>query len=154
MTTRAHFNVLSPAKCRAVLQRHHVGRLAFFNAGTVDIEPIGFVARGDWIFFRSAYGAKLEALAHNPYAAFEVDEVQSRTSWASVVAHGTIYMLPPDGAPIERRAFASALAALRRVAPETLTKDDPTPERDRVYGLHVDRVSGRAARPGKSRRTS
>lgn len=122
------------------------------NAGAVDIEPIGYVARGEWILFRSAYGAKLEALAHNPWAAFEVDEVKGPANWESVVAHGTIYMLPEDGAPIERREFARALAALRRVAPKTLTTDDPTPDRDIVYGLHIDRLSGRTGQPASAPR--
>lgn len=152
MVTQPQFLILSPADCRAVLERHHVGRLAFLNAGVVDIEPISFVARGEWILFRSAYGAKLEALAHSPWAAFEVDDVRGPANWVSVVAHGTIYMLPADGAPIERREFARALAALRRVAPETLTKDDPTPYRDTLFGLHVDRISGRTAQPGSAPR--
>ena len=147
MTTRPRFLILEPAVCRRVLARNRVGRLAFLNQGSVDIEPIAYVARGDWIFFRSAYGAKLEALAHNPFAAFEVDEVKGPASWTSVVAHGTIYMLPPDGAPIERREFARALAALRRLSPDALTDADPTPYRDTVYGLHVDRVAGRMAQP-------
>ena len=151
-TTRPQFLILSPAECRLELRRHYVGRLAYLNAGSVDIEPIGFVARGDWIFFRSAYGSKLEALAHNPFAAFEVDEARGPADWVSVVAHGTIYMLPPDGAPIERREFARAVAALRRVAPETLSAGDPTPQRDTVYGLHIDRISGRTGQPASAPR--
>jgi nitroimidazol reductase NimA-like FMN-containing flavoprotein (pyridoxamine 5'-phosphate oxidase superfamily) len=149
MTTHPQFLILTAAECRSLLERNHVGRLAFLNQGSVDIEPISYVARGDWLFFRSAYGAKLEAVSHNPYAAFEIDEVKGPSKWMSVVAHGTIYMLPSDGAPVERRAFSRALAALRRVAPETLTPDDPTPYRDTVYGLHVDRISGRMARQGQ-----
>ena len=147
MTTHPQFLVLTAAECRSFLERNHVGRMAFLNEGSVDIEPISYVARGDWIFFRSAYGAKLEALSHNPYAAFEVDEVKGPTQWMSVVAHGTIYLLPADGGPVEKREFARAVASLRRVAPETLTDRDPTPYRDTVYGLHVDRVSGRTAQP-------
>jgi nitroimidazol reductase NimA-like FMN-containing flavoprotein (pyridoxamine 5'-phosphate oxidase superfamily) len=153
MTTRTQFLVLTPADCRKVLARNRVGRLAFLNRGVVDIEPIGYVWNDDWLFFRSAYGAKLEALAHNPFAAFEVDEIRSGTSWASVVAHGTIYMLPADGAPIEQREFARALAALRKAAPGTLAPGDPTPQRDTVYGLHVDRLSGRAAQPARAPRS-
>lgn len=152
MTTRPQFLILSPAECRAVLERHHVGRLAFLNAGAVDIEPIGYVARGEWIFFRSAYGAKLEALSHNPWAAFEVDDVKGPANWVSVVAHGTIYLLPEDGGPVERREFARAVASLRRVSPEVLTSDDPTPYRDTVYGLHIDRISGRTGQPASAPR--
>ena len=147
MTRRPEFLVLSPEDCRKVLERNHVGRLAFVNGPSVDIEPIGYVTSGNWIFFRSAYGAKLEALSHNPFAAFEVDQIASPTSWVSVVAHGTIYLVPPDGGPVEQREHAKAVAALRQVSPAALTSDDPTPAREIVYGLHIDSLAGRMAQP-------
>jgi nitroimidazol reductase NimA-like FMN-containing flavoprotein (pyridoxamine 5'-phosphate oxidase superfamily) len=152
MTTRPEFLVLTSEECRNVLERNRVGRLAFVNGSSVDIEPIGYVSSGDWIFFRSAYGAKLEALSHNPFAAFEVDHVAGPTDWVSVVVHGTIYMLPPDGGPIEKREFARAVAALRKVMPTAFTDDDPTPYRENVYGLHIDRLSGRMAQPAGAER--
>ena len=145
MTKAPQFYVLTPADCAEVLQRNHIGRLAFMNREIVDIEPIGYVAQGGWIFLRSAYGTKLEALVHNPYVAFEVDEVRSPLDWRSVVAHGTIYMLPSDGAPLEQHEYNRAVDALRGAMPEALTERDPVPERQIVYGLHVDRVDGRMA---------
>jgi uncharacterized protein len=145
MTKAPQFFVLTPADCAGVLERNHIGRLAFMNSDIVDIEPIGYVAQGGWIFLRSAYGTKLEALAHNPYVAFEVDEVRGPLDWRSVVAHGTIYMLPSDGAPLEQHEYHRAVDALRGVMPETLTERDPVPQRQIVYGLHVDRVDGRMA---------
>ena len=93
------FFVLTPKDGADVLQRNDVGRLAFINREIVDIEPIGYVAQGGWIFLRSAYGAKLESLAHNPYVAFEVDEIQGPLDWRSVVVHGTIDLnSSPEGA--------------------------------------------------------
>lgn len=147
MTMRPEFLVLSPEDCRKVLEANHVGRLAFVNGSRVDIEPIGYVANGSWIFFRSAYGTKLEALSRNPFVAFEVDQIASPTSWVSAVAHGTIYMLPPDGGPVEQRELTRAIAALKKVAPAAFTADDPTPYRDQVYGMHIDALSGRMAQP-------
>src|SRR5213075_1776641 len=116
---------------------NHVGRLAFVRDHQVDIEPLGYVSLGDWIFLRSAYGAKLEALEHNPYVAFEVDEVSGPFDWLSVVARGTAYLLPKDGAPLERRDFERAVTKMRELVPETLRAGDPTPERQIVYGVHV-----------------
>lgn len=152
MTTRPEFLVLTPEECHKVLQHDHVGRLAFVNAGIVDIEPIGYVATGNWIFFRSAYGAKMEALSRNPFVAFEVDQVASPASWTSVVARGTIYMLPADGAPIEQREYARAVAELKKAMPEALSADDPTPHREIVYGLHIDSITGRMAQPAGAER--
>jgi len=134
---------LSAAGCRALLRRNHIGRIAYLAEGRVDIEPVSYAASGDWIFLRSAAGTKMEALAHDPYVAFEVDEVKSMTSWQSVVVHGTVYLMSAHGIGSGRRVFERALAALRSVLPQTLREDDPMPLRDTVYGIHVDRASGR-----------
>jgi len=45
----------------------------------------------------------------------------------------------------DREAYSRSLAALRSFVPETLTEEDPTPFRDTIYGLHVDRMTGRMA---------
>jgi nitroimidazol reductase NimA-like FMN-containing flavoprotein (pyridoxamine 5'-phosphate oxidase superfamily) len=145
MANVPEFYVLTAADCSNILARNHVGRLAFRTRHSVDIQPVGYVASKDWLFMRSGHGAKLEALAHDPFVAFEVDEIDGPFDWRSVVAHGTVYLLPEDGAPIEQRQFQSALKALRSVAPEALTAKDPVPERQIVYGLHIDRVDGRMA---------
>ena len=156
MANAPQFSVLTATDCAKVLARNHVGRLAFRTHHSVDIQPVGYVASKDWLFMRSAYGAKLEALAHDPFVAFEVDEIDGPFDWRSVVAHGTIYLLPRDGAPIEQRQFQRALKALREVAPEALTPNDPVPERQIVFGLHIDRLDGRVAssKRGKTARRS
>jgi len=143
--TRPQFHVLTRDDCIATLARNHVGRIAFVRNGRVEIEPIGYVADDHWIFFRSAYGTKIESLTHNPFVAFEVDHIEGPFDWESVVVHGTVYMLPEDGGPIEKQQFERAVAALRVVAPDTFTPRDPTPTRQIVYGLHVDAIDGRMA---------
>lgn len=145
------FLILDAAECREVLARNHIGRLAFIHGSQVDIEPIGYVARGSWLFMRSAYGTKIEALSHTPYVAIEVDEVTSPLDWRSVVAHGTIYMLPADGGPVAREQRMQAVEALRELIPAAFTEDDPTPERQIVYGMHVDRMIGRMAQHARDR---
>jgi hypothetical protein len=135
-------------ECRAVLRRNHVGRLAFLNGTAVDIEPVHYVAADSWVFVRSANGTKLEAIAHNPYVAFEVDEVDGTFDWRSVVVRGTIYLMSKAGNRVDRDDFDKALAALRSFLPETLTRDDPTPFRRTIYGVHMDHVTGRIAEPG------
>lgn len=141
------FGGLDDAEARVLLQRNHVGRLGFVRDGQPDVTPVHYVFDGSWIFIRSAPGAKMEAFAHNPYVAFEVDEVTDNFSWSSVVAHGTIYVLPGDGPPVEREALERAIHALRSLVPATFTDADPTPARQIVYGVHVDRLTGRTASP-------
>jgi len=139
------FTALSDDECRAVLSRNHIGRVAFLNDAVVDIEPVSYAAANSWIFIRSAEGTKLEAFAHHPYVAFEVDEIDAAFDWRSVVAHGTIYVMADDTIGVDRRDFERAVRALRSFAPQTLTKGDPTPFRRTVYGIHVDRLAGRRA---------
>lgn len=145
MIATPKFLVLRDSECRELLSAHHVGRLAFQSGGVVDIQPLGYVHQGNWLIMRSAWGSKLEALEGNPFVAFEVDEATGPFDWRSVVVQGTIYELPPDGGDVERNEFTKAVAALREVMPEALASDDPVPERNIVYGLRIDRMSGRMA---------
>jgi nitroimidazol reductase NimA-like FMN-containing flavoprotein (pyridoxamine 5'-phosphate oxidase superfamily) len=144
-SNRPVFTTLSHDEAWSVLSRNHLGRLAFMNANRVDIEPVSYVAVESWLFMRSAGGAKLDALAHSPYVAFEVDEVKSAFDWRSVVARGTIYLMADDGRYVDHAIVDRAIEALRSFQPQALRDDDPTPFRRTVYGLHVDVLTGRKA---------
>jgi nitroimidazol reductase NimA-like FMN-containing flavoprotein (pyridoxamine 5'-phosphate oxidase superfamily) len=130
----------------------------------VDIEPIHYVFSGRWLFGRTSRGAKLTALAHIPYVALEVDEVDGLFDWRSVVVHGTYYSHGPDGGPTARRTFARAARLLGGLVPGTLAESDPVPFRDTIFGIYIDRLEGRAAeiprgsdvvpRKGKPRKAS
>jgi hypothetical protein len=146
-----HFRDLSDAECRLLLERHHVGRLAYSFHDRVDIEPIGFVYEPGGIVFRTAPGSKFLTLKHHPWVALEIDEVKGMFEWQSVVVHGTTYVLSDLGTPAEVAAYHAALDTLRRFVPETLGPGDPTPFRSVVMRLHLDGVSGRAAEPGVER---
>jgi hypothetical protein len=145
-TGQPAFSDLSRDECDALLARHHVGRLAFTFRDRVDIEPIHYVFRDGRIFFRTAPGSKLAMLMRHPWVAFEVDEVAGMFDWQSVVVHGTVYTLKPEGTDAEKAAYRDAVRALRRVVPETLRAADPVPFRDIVVELAIDRVTGRSAR--------
>jgi uncharacterized protein len=148
MTIRPEFVELSRAECKEVLARNHVGRIAFRVDRRVEIMPLGYVARDEWIFLRSAYGAKLEAFMKDPFVALEVDEIDGPFDWRSVVVHGTIYLLQMDGGPIENRDARPAIEALRAAMPGAFSPDDPVPERRIIYGLYIQEIAGRMARSG------
>lgn len=151
MTRGPRFFILEPHECQEVLARNHVGRIAFRERGNgerVNIQPVGYVARDNWLFLRSAYGAKLDAITQDPFVAFEVDEVNGPFDWRSVVVHGTIYLLPMDGGPVEQREAQRAMDAIRSVMPGAFSATDPIPERQILYGLHVQEMTGRMAQSG------
>ena len=141
MTGAPQFFVLTRDECAEILARNHVGRLAYRDGRQLYVLPIGFVAQDDLLFLRSAHGAKMDALARDPFVAFEVDEITGPFDWRSVVVQGTIYVVDRDGGAAERRA----IEAMQSIMPEAFTEKDPAPERQIIYGLHIHEISGRMA---------
>jgi nitroimidazol reductase NimA-like FMN-containing flavoprotein (pyridoxamine 5'-phosphate oxidase superfamily) len=152
---RPTFHALDLAACRKILERNHVGRVAFSFHDRVDIEPIHYVFADNWMYGRSAPGAKLTTLLHNRWVAFEVDEVKGLFDWRSVVAHGTVYFLDTPSTPASERkpedeagiAYDAAIEHLRRLVPAALRHDDPTPARSVIFRIHANEISGREASP-------
>ena len=129
----------------ALLERNHVGRIAFTFHDRVDLEPISYVYANGWLYARTSPGTKLETVQHHPWVAFEVDEVKGRFDWKSVVVRGTIYFLDPD--LDDRDAYETAVKILRLSDADALTARDATPHRTTLFRIHVDEVTGRRAEP-------
>jgi nitroimidazol reductase NimA-like FMN-containing flavoprotein (pyridoxamine 5'-phosphate oxidase superfamily) len=145
--SKVAFRDLDQEEIEALLARNQVGRLAFSFKDRVDIEPLSYVYSDGVINFRTAPGAKLEVLLHQPAVAFEVDEVRSPCEWKSVVVHGTVYIAEPEGSRYDIEAHEEAMAAIRKAVPHALGPDDPVPFRTVLVRLHVFRREGREARP-------
>ena len=145
MRTRVEIRPLAPDEAAEVLRAHRVGRIAYSWRDHVDIVPIAYVYDGHAILARTSDGAKTRTLRHSPWVAFEVDEVEGAYDWRSVVAHGTVHVLRPNGTAADRRAYQRAVELLRALEPAALTADDPVPSRAVVFQISVDRLSGRAA---------
>jgi nitroimidazol reductase NimA-like FMN-containing flavoprotein (pyridoxamine 5'-phosphate oxidase superfamily) len=139
------FRDLEFGEIEALLKENAYGRLAFTFRDRVDIEPIHYVYDDGWLICRTAPGTKLTQLTHNPWVAFEVDDVRGPFDWRSVVVKGTVYFIAPDGGQPLEEQWKSALAALRRLMPTALMPDDPTPGRNVVFRIHIDEMHGRAA---------
>lgn len=137
------FRSLTERDCRALLRRHHAGRLAFTFRDRVDIEPIGYVSSGEWLYARTSPGSKVVKLKHSPWVAFEVDEIAGPFDWRSVVAHGTAYFLTAEGR--EHAAHNKAVKLLRSIDSRALTHEDLVPERTTLFRIHIDALTGRAA---------
>jgi nitroimidazol reductase NimA-like FMN-containing flavoprotein (pyridoxamine 5'-phosphate oxidase superfamily) len=137
------FRSMRPGQCRALLRRHHAGRLAFTFRDRVDIEPISYVFDGRWLYARTAPGTKLTRLRHNPWVAFEVDEIDGPFDWRSVVVKGTAYFVSP--ATLDQTEHDRAVALLRSIDPRALTHRDLVPERTTLFRIHIDSLIGRAA---------
>lgn len=141
---------LSREECEAVLLRNVVGRVAFAFDRRVEILPIHYVYEDGWLYGRTSPGSKIDMWRHSQWVAFEVDEVRAFFDWTSVVVHGGLYLLRPDGPEMEASAWEQAVVLLRRIVPETGSLHDPVPHRTIVFRIHADELNGRAASPSPS----
>jgi uncharacterized protein len=137
------FRDLTQDEVDQLLRRNMVGRVAFLTGGHVDIEPIHYVYDAPWIYVRTSVGNKVDALSHNRWVSFEVDEVRGTFDWQSVVIHGAAYQLSPTMPNPDE--YHHAVALLRRVVPQTMRHGDPVPDRDLVFRIYTDQVRGRMA---------
>ena len=144
--TGAEFSDLTTEECEALLARTHVGRIAYVLESGADIEPIGYVFDRTWLFGRTSPGTKLTALGHRPWVAFEVDEVEGRFDWQSVVVHGSFRVLASEGSEHDVRLYERAEQMVKSVDPLVGTKDDQASFRTVMFGIHIDDMVGRRAR--------
>jgi len=143
--SRPTFRELDASEAEQLLARNHVGRIAYSFRNQIDIEPISYVYADGVIYLRTQPGSKLATLAHAPWVAFEVDEIDGPFDWRSVVAHGTVYMLSRTGSKLARASYQLAVQHLRTLVPRALDDEDPTPERTVVLQIHPDPITGREA---------
>ena len=147
------FRDLAREEIEELLTRHRMGRMAFAFNSRVDIEPIHYVYADGALFGRTTPGTKLTILKHQPWVAFEVDEVEGPFDWRSVVLKGTVYFLQPDKVSHPADAYDHAVRIIKSVMPQALTRDDPVPDRTILFRVHVDEMVGRAATTGRVRET-
>jgi len=81
-------------------------------------------------------------LAVRAYVA-EVDEIEGRFDWLSVVVRGTIYFLDASRGGAERETYEFGLEVLRSADADALTEDDATPHRQTLFRIYADEVTGR-----------
>lgn len=148
-TPALRIRAMTGDECEALLDRHRVGRIAYAHGRHVDIVPIHYIRDGAWLYGRTSPGAKVDAWQHSHWIAFEVDEVHDLMQWSSVVIHGGLYMLPPDGPEHDAGLHAHAIGLLQRLIRGTGTPSDPVPERTVIFRIHLDEVQGRTADTGR-----
>lgn len=134
------FEELSRESCEQLLGRMHVGRLAFALHDAVDVVPLGYHFEKGWIYGRTSPGGKLATLDRNRRVAFEVDEFSGPFEWRSVVLQGSFYLLDPD-------SDNETKVKLARIFPEAFSERDPVSFRNQFFGISIEEMSGRMAKP-------
>lgn len=143
------FSDIPASVCRSLIERNHVGRIAYSFHDRVDVQPIHYMFSENWIYGRTSRGGKFSTIAHNPWCAFEVDEVRDLFDWDSVVVKGQVEFLDPEMASPD--AYARGLELMRLLVPDTFEVLDPVPNRSILFRMHASEISGRSARPSAQR---
>lgn len=79
---------LTTEACLLALEGTTIGRIALAIADDAEIFPVNYVLDEGAIYFRTAPGSKLLALAANPQVAFEIDGYDDSDAF-SVIVKGT-----------------------------------------------------------------
>jgi nitroimidazol reductase NimA-like FMN-containing flavoprotein (pyridoxamine 5'-phosphate oxidase superfamily) len=110
--------------------------------------PVTYAYDGVAVYGHSREGLKLRMLRSNPAVCFEVDRMDSRSSWQSVIALGTFSELEPAAAAIAMELLRRRLAPLvpsATSAPDGLHHTSGMPWS--VFRIQLGDRTGRFERP-------
>jgi uncharacterized protein len=140
---------LNQTECADVLRRNHLGRLACSRYDQPYIVPIHFAFDEPHrcVYAFSSIGQKIEWMRENPKVCLEIEEIDDKNHWTTVVAMGRYEEIPAsaDGADARRRAeflFEQRQEWWLPAAGRLPSREHGTVL---VYAIQLDRVSGRRA---------
>jgi nitroimidazol reductase NimA-like FMN-containing flavoprotein (pyridoxamine 5'-phosphate oxidase superfamily) len=131
---------MSEDETRELLRNGRIGRLGCVLDRAPYIVPMSYVFDNDSIYMHSFPGNKIQALAANPRACFQVDEIENELRWRSGLAFGDY----EEVNEAERRAWV-----LRRFLTRfpDLTPVESVPVHDGgstviIFRIRIDRMTG------------
>lgn len=80
--------IMTPEEIEATLGRARTGRIACSLNDRPYVVPISYVYADGSIYAFSAIGRKIRVMREQPLVCFEVEEIESPTSWRSVIVEG------------------------------------------------------------------
>jgi nitroimidazol reductase NimA-like FMN-containing flavoprotein (pyridoxamine 5'-phosphate oxidase superfamily) len=138
---------LTPAECRDVLTRSHLGRLACARAGQPYVIPISFDFDGEHVYSFATLGQKVVWMRDNPLVCLEVDDIVDKFNWTTVVVFGRYQELKTRAEHLGAKDRARELFELREEWWQPAAAKTQAPEKHVpiVYRITIDRISGRRA---------
>jgi nitroimidazol reductase NimA-like FMN-containing flavoprotein (pyridoxamine 5'-phosphate oxidase superfamily) len=140
---------LLPGECREVLFRANVARLACSHADQPYVVPISvaYDRAFDSLFSFSTLGKKVQWMRENPRVCVEVEEIDDRFHWTTVVIFGRYDEIVDSTEHVLRRQRALHLFERREEwwlpgAAKLGPKENPSVV---VYQIHIESISGRRA---------
>jgi uncharacterized protein len=138
---------LTKAECYEVLRRSHLARLACCRDDHPYIVPISFDFDGEHLYSFTTLGQKVVWMRANPHVCVEVDEIEDRFHWTTVLVFGRYEELRT---PVEHelaRERARQLFEHREEwwQPAAAKVGPPEHHVPLVYRIVINRLSGRRA---------
>jgi nitroimidazol reductase NimA-like FMN-containing flavoprotein (pyridoxamine 5'-phosphate oxidase superfamily) len=140
---------LNRDQCREVLARSALGRLACSRFDQPYVVPIhfSFDAERNCVYAFSMVGQKVHWMRENPKVCLEIEELDDRDAWTTVVALGRyeeIHQNPEEG-DARRRAEALFVARGEWWLPAAAKLPGHEHTDVVVYRIQIDRLTGRRA---------
>ncbi|HEU5433666.1 MAG TPA: pyridoxamine 5'-phosphate oxidase family protein [Thermomicrobiales bacterium] len=134
---------LSNAEIETMLRRHRVGRIACSANDRPYVVPITYVYDAGLVYAYSVQGRKIDVMREQPLVCFEIDEVETASSWRSVVAEGVFEEL--DDGP-ERSHALRRLVGREHPVPIAVCAPAAGLDRAIVFRIRLTEKSGRFER--------
>ena len=145
---------LTPHQCADVLERTNVARLACAKDGQPYVVPILFSFDRDrgCVYGFSTMGQKVLWMRDNPRVCLEVEDVQDKDHWETVVIFGRYEEIQESPEEAEARQRAEALFQRRTEwwLPAAAKVGSHQRHAVVVYRIQIDRISGRRAARGRA----
>ena len=144
---------LSPADCRDVLSRMHLGRLACARYNQPYIVPFSFAfnREEDCLYSFATHGQKIDWMRENPRVCVEVDDIGDEHHWTTVVIFGRYHEIERSEpvSPSRQRALELFQQRSEWWLPAIGKREGGAEHAEPIfYWVSLDTISGRrAARP-------
>jgi nitroimidazol reductase NimA-like FMN-containing flavoprotein (pyridoxamine 5'-phosphate oxidase superfamily) len=143
---------LTNKECVETLTRLRFARLGCSRDNQPYVVPVNFAYDDRHLYSVAALGQKIEWMRTNPLVCVEADEIINDHHWTSVVVQGRYEELPDTPEWSVERELAYALLQRRALWWEPACVGEThlgavEPLIPTYYRIHVDRVTGRRAKP-------
>jgi nitroimidazol reductase NimA-like FMN-containing flavoprotein (pyridoxamine 5'-phosphate oxidase superfamily) len=140
---------LDPTECAVVLQRTTLGRLGCSHLDQPYVVPVYFSYDGErnCLYGFSAIGQKVKWMRQNPKVCVEVEEIEDRAHWKTVVVIGRYEEIHGDPREADARRRAERLFQERHEwwLPAAATLASKPREHAVLFRIAIERITGRRA---------
>ena len=132
---------LTPEQSYALLRGCRVAHLGLVSGGDPYVVPINYAFDGEYVYFHSLPGKKVDAVRAHPRVCVQVEEVEGDCNWRSVLAFGQCEEV--RGSADRAHALGLLLSLFPHLTPvESLMAGDAGAPAPLAFRVHVERVTG------------